>query len=84
MLGTAPGDLGSDAEWGIGIKQYRGRTTALTDVQTLGDVFEGQHLRDPETAEADVAVELKGANLDYNGRFVGESGITSNLILVIE
>lgn len=83
MLENIPGDLGSDPEWGIGIRQYRGRTTALTDVQTLADVFRAQHLSDPETADADIEIDHSGTTLVYEGRFMAEDGITSTLSVVI-
>jgi hypothetical protein len=83
MLKTSPGDMVSDVEWGIGIRQYQGSTTAFTDVDTLGQLFAAQHLRDPETASADVRVDLKDTRLSYDGRFRGENGLENNLALVI-
>jgi hypothetical protein len=83
MLETRPGDLVSDPEWGIGLRDYQGQTTAFTDADTLGQLFSAQHLRDPETASADVRVTINGAKLTYDGRFRGEDGLENNLALVI-
>lgn len=83
MLETRPGDLVSDPEWGIGLRDYHGQTTAFTDPDTLGQLFSAQHLRDPETAKADVRIELRGNEMRYDGRFTAENGLENNLALVI-
>lgn len=83
MLTTRPGDLVSDPEWGIGLRDYQGQTTAFTDPDTLSQFFSTQHLRDPETASANVRVTIDHAKLTYDGRFRGEIGLENNLALVI-
>jgi len=83
MLKTTAGDLPSDAEWGIGIKQYKGQTEATADPRTLADIFRGQHLRDPETADVDAVVKLANGTLEYEATFTGEDGAQSTLALVV-
>lgn len=82
MIHTSPGDLVADPEWGLGLRAYQGQATAFADPDTLGKLFEAQHLRDPETAAADVRVQL-GERMGYDARLRGEDGLEANLALVI-
>lgn len=75
MLDTVPGDLGSDPEWGIGIRTVLGRATAEVDARGLAAVYRAQHLRDPETVEVDAAVKYDGQRLDYAANIIGGDGI---------
>lgn len=76
MLDTVPGDLGSDPEWGIGVRTVLGRTTAEVDARGLAAVYRAQHLRDPETVEVATTVKYDGLRLDYDAQLTGSDGLT--------
>lgn len=84
MLDTSVGDLVSDVEWGIGMRELLGRTTSEVDTTSLAAVYRAQHLRDPETSEVDGTIGYDGKKLSYAAKITGTDGVTSELALVVE
>jgi hypothetical protein len=84
MLHTVPGELGSDAEWGIGARALLGRDTASVDLRGLAATYRAQHLRDPETIEVEATIDYDGSRLDYAATIVAANGVASELEIVIE
>lgn len=82
MLQNTPGDLLSDAEWGIGLDAQLGVNDL--DTASLAAIAAAQHKTDPETLDALVTVTTEGAALKYDGRFTANDGTTATLNTVIE
>lgn len=84
MLDTAPGELGSDVEWGIGARAYQGRTTAEVDTKGLAATWRAQHLRDPETEDVEGVIAFANSRLEYDATIIAKSGVQVPLEAVIE
>lgn len=85
MIDTAPGELGSDPEFGIGIRRYQGATTLDVDPTSLAAVFRAQHLRDPETEDARGGFTLDGKGLaQYDAVITAKDGTVETVEAVIE
>jgi hypothetical protein len=82
MLRTAPGELLSNAEWGIGLEGVLGQNDV--DTVSLAAVAAAQHKTDPETLDASVTVTVDGEKLNYEARFTLNDGTTADLATVIE
>lgn len=82
MLRTTPGELLSDAEWGIGLDSVLGQNGV--DTTSLAAIAAAQHKTDPETIDATVAIAVSGAKLVYEGSFVSSDGANPTLTTVIE
>lgn len=63
MLKTSPGELLSDVEWGRDLDSLLGSVTP--DTRGLAAVSRAQHLKDPETQDADVEIVIAGGKLTY-------------------
>jgi hypothetical protein len=83
MIETAPGELGSDPEWGIGARTVLGRSVDAVDTRGLAATWRAQHLRDPETSEVDGVIDYDGA-LAYKAAITSNAGIEEELQVVIE
>jgi hypothetical protein len=82
MLQNVPGDLLSDAEWGIGLDAVLGQNDV--DTASLASIAQAQHKTDPETLDAAVTISAEGSTLKYDGRFTANDGTTAQLVTVIE
>lgn len=84
MLQTAPGELGSDPEWGIGARTLLGRTKADVDLRGLAATYRAQHLRDPETTEVEATIDYDGSRLEYQATITAADGVENELEVIIE
>jgi hypothetical protein len=83
MLRTTPGELLSDAEWGIGLDSVLGENDV--DTASLAAIAEAQHKTDPETVDASVTItEEPGSKLKHSGTFTANDGTVAPLTTVIE
>lgn len=82
MLQTAPGELLSDVEWGIGLDRVLGQNDL--DTASLGAIAAAQHKTDTETLDAAVAIEQVGSKLNYSATFTLDDGTTASINTVIE
>lgn len=84
MVHTVPGELGSDPEWGIGVRELLGRSTAEVDLRGLEATCRAQHLRDPETIEAEATILYDGSRIDYAATITAEGGVVAEPKVIIE
>jgi len=74
MLQTSPGELLSDVEWGRDLDSLLGSVTP--DTRGLAAVSRAQHLKDPETQDADVEIVIAGGKLTYAVAITNTEGNT--------
>jgi hypothetical protein len=77
LLSTEPGDILADPEWGKKLAELLGQT--ISDVTVLEDLFRAQHLRDPETDNAEVSIEFENGRLFYVATLTAKNGTVTTV-----